>query len=112
MNCPNIAINTDNGIFFKKESEILYFKAQGSYTHIYLEGEPGNKITVSKPLSRVLKSLQTDSFVRIHNSYAINLVHLNSFCKDTNNKVIMTNGEVLAVSRNRKSLLFERFRMV
>ncbi len=109
---PGIAVNTNNGIIFLNEMEILYCKAEGSYTHIYLQGTIKNKITVSKSLSRVLESLQIDYFVRIHNSFAINLLHLISFSNRNKNCVLMSDGEHLAVSRARKESLMKRFRMI
>ena len=111
-NYPSIAINTKGNVIFLKESEILYFKAEGSYTHIYLQGTIKNKITVPKPLSRVLESLQIEIFIRIHNSFAINLLHVNSYSNSDKNAVVMSNGEILAVSRNRKNSLFKKFRML
>jgi len=109
---PGIAVNTANGIIFINETEILYCKAEGSYTHIYLQGAIKNKITVSKSLSRVLESLRNEYFVRIHNSYAINLLHLISFNNINKNCVIMSDGENLAVSRARKESFMKRFRLI
>ncbi len=111
-NLPGIAVNTSDGIIFLNETEILYCKAEGNHTHIYLQGAIENKITVSKSLSRVLESLQTEYFVRIHKSFVINLKHIISFINTDKTYVLMSNGEQLAVSKARKESLLKRFRMI
>ena len=109
---PGIVVNTSDGVIFLNETEILYCKAEGSYTHIYLQGAIKNKITVSKSLSRVLESLHNEYFVRIHNSFVINLLHLTSFSKTDKNCVVMSEGENLTISRARKKSLMKRFRII
>ena len=109
---PGIAVNINNKTMFINEAEILYCKAEGNYTHIYLQGALMNKITVPKTLSRVIESLQIDYFVRIHKSFAINLLHLISFSHTDKNCVLMSDGTYLAVSRARKDSLMKRFRTI
>jgi len=109
---PTIAVNTSSGMVFLQENEILYCKAEGSYTHLYLNDANKNKITVAKSLNKVLASLNTEYFVRIHNSFIINLLHLTSFNNPHKNYVTMTDGTNLAVSRNRKEAFMNRFRKI
>ena len=109
---PNIAVHTSGGVVFLQESEILYCKAEGSYTHIHLENRDKSKLTVAKPLRRVLETLCETYFVRIHHSYAINLLHAVSFNGAEKNCVAMTNGENIAVSRSRKDAFLKRFKVL
>jgi len=109
---PTIAVNTPLGVVFLQENEILYCKAEGSYTHLYLKGIGRNKLVVAKSLKKVLDSLNTDFFVRIHNSYIINLLHLTSFNSPQKNCVTMADGASLAVSRTRKEAFMNRFRKI
>ena len=102
-----IAITTKTGLTFIKKSEILYCLSDGSYAHIYLEG--GQKLTVSKNLKEVETVLADDTFYRIHHSHLINLAHAHSFINNHQNCVQMSNGEELAVSRNRKKAFLELF---
>ena len=108
---PNIAVHTSSGMVFLQESEILYCKAEGSYTHIHLENKD-KRLTVAKPLRKVLETLRDTYFVRIHHSYAINLLHAVSFNGAVKNCVVMTNGENIAVSRSRKEAFLKRFKML
>lgn len=107
MSRNHIAITTNTGLSFITLTEIMYCLSDGSYTHIYLEG--GRKLTVSKNLKEVTATLNNETFVRIHNSHLINLDHVRSFINNNYNCVKMSNGEELAVARNRKKEFLELF---
>ena len=96
----NLAITARTGLLFIKRAEILYCCSEGAYTHIYLEG--GRKLTVSKNLKEVEATLQDEQFVRIHASHLVNLDHAVGYINNSYNCVKMSNGEELAVARNRK----------
>ena len=104
---PNVALTTTTGMIFVKKSDILYCLAENSYTNVYLEG--GKKVTISKHLKKVEQALQNDTFVRIHDSHLINLRHLVRFVNDNHSCVLMSNGEELGVSRNRKKEFLQWF---
>lgn len=102
-----IAVATNIGLTFICRSEILYCLSNGSYTHIHLEG--GQEVTVSKNLKEVEAILADKDFFRIHHSHLINLTHARSFINTSHNFVKMSNGEELAVSRNRKKAFLDLF---
>lgn len=102
-----LAITTNTGLIFAKRSDILYCLSDGSYCNIYLDG--GRKLTVSKNLKEVETTLNDDRFFRIHHSHLINLDHAYSFINNAHNCVKMSNGEELAVARNRKKGFLELF---
>jgi len=102
-----IAITTNKGLTFIKNSVIIYCLSAGSYTYIYLED--GRKLMVSKNLKEVSAMLDYHHFVRIHNSHLINLYHTCGFINNGKNCVQMSNGEELAVARNRKKDFLELF---
>lgn len=85
----------------------MYCISDGSYAHIYLGN--GRKLTVSKNLKEVEASLNNHNFFRIHNSHLINLDHAVSFINNNHNCVKMSNGEELAVARNRKKDFLDLF---
>ena len=51
--------------------EILYLKAAGGYTDIYLQN--GRRITVSERLKLLEKRLPGKPFIRVHRSFLVNL---------------------------------------
>ena len=107
MKTNHIAITTNTGLTFIRRSEIMYCLSDGSYTHIYLEG--GRKLTVSKNLKEVTATLKDTNFFRIHNSHLINLEHTRNYIDNGHNCVVMSNGEELAVARNRKKAFLDLF---
>ncbi|MEM1121009.1 MAG: LytTR family DNA-binding domain-containing protein [Bacteroidota bacterium] len=107
MKREHLAITTTTGLIFIKRSAVLYCCSDGAYTNIYVQG--GRKLTVSKNLKEVEAALATDLFIRIHNSHLINLDHAVGYINNNYNCVKMSNGEELAVSRNRKKELMECF---
>jgi two-component system LytT family response regulator len=95
-----IAITTNTGLTFVNRMKILYCLSDGSYTHLHLEDN--RKLTVSKNLKEVAATLNDERFIRIHHSHLINLEHTHHFINNGSNYVQMSNGEELAVARNRK----------
>ena len=104
---PSVALTTSTGLVFVKRADILYCLAENAYTNVYLKG--GRKVTVSKHLKKVEQALPASTFVRIHDSHLINLQHLVRFVNDNHSCVLMTNGEELCVSRNKKKEFLQRF---
>ncbi len=107
MRKENLAITSTTGLTFVKRTDLLYCCSDGAYTKIYLAG--GRKLIVSKNLKEVEKALADDNFIRIHNSHLINLDHAIGYINNNYNCVKMSNGEELAVSRNKKKDLMECF---
>lgn len=96
-----IAIPTMNGYDFLRISDTVYCKAEGNYTHLIIN-KP-SEIVVSKPISVFEDLFEEYSFVRIHNSYIINLIYLERYIKGDGGIVILKDKTHLNVSRNRKS---------
>jgi two-component system LytT family response regulator len=87
-----------------KISEIIYLKAQGSYTLINLTSE--REILTAKNLNLMMSDFRTHRLVRVHRSYVVNLDYVKSY-QPTGNEGILTlqGGLQLRVSRTYKSLL-------
>lgn len=86
--------------------EIIYLKADGNYTHFFLE--PSKKVTVTKQLSQYEKELDTRNFLRVHRSALINLDYLVSYTHKNGIKACMKTGHEIAVSRRKAGLFLER----
>ncbi|MEM6319839.1 MAG: LytTR family DNA-binding domain-containing protein [Bacteroidota bacterium] len=106
----NLAVTTISGLVFLDESEIMYCIAEGSYTNVHLES--GETVVISRTLGKVHSSLSPEDFVRIHNSFVININFTVNYSPTGSPKVTMADGQVLNVSRNRKKNFLEQFRMI
>ena len=102
-----IALNTGDGITFIELLDILYLKADGSYTHFFLSNK--NKITVSKKISEFERLEQVGNFMRIHRSHVINLERIQKILKQDGGTVIMDNGDELSISSDKRTILLEKF---
>src|SRR5690606_6292825 len=81
-----ICLATSEGFEFINTETILYCEAGGSYTTFVLS--EGKKLLVSKHLKEY-ESLLTDShFMRVHNSYLINLKEVKKFVKSDGGYIV------------------------
>lgn len=102
---PNIAIPSMSGVDFIAVADIIYCEADNNYTTIYMAD--GSKTVVSKALKIMESMLADHSFIRIHQSYVVNMLHVKKYIKTDGGSVIMSNGKELSVSRSRKDALLE-----
>ena len=102
-----IALQTGDGITFLNLDEILYLKADGSYTHFITT--LNKKITVSKRLSEYERLEKLGSFIRIHRSHLINYNCIQKILKQDGGSVVMFNGDILSISNEKKQALMDLF---
>ncbi len=103
-----IALPHHDGVDLVHVNNIIYCKADNNYTSIFLTN--GQKKLVSKVLKEVEFQLQDYDFIRVHQSYLINMEHLISFHKADGGFVEMLNGDKLGVSRAKKKELIARIK--
>lgn len=96
-----LKIPTSNGFAFLKISDILYCKSDSNYTHIYTTER---EYIVSRTLKSIQESLSESSFLRIHNSYLVNVEHVKEYTRKDGGYVILSNGVTLRVSNSRKDV--------
>ncbi len=112
VSAPNdlkIAIPVSEGYRFVKTADILYFEADGSYCRVHLSDR--KTLTVSKSLKYFENLLEDSSFLRIHNSYYINLDFVVSYIKGDGGEVVMQNDAHLSVSRSKKEPLLTQLKL-
>jgi two-component system LytT family response regulator len=108
LQMPNIALPTPEGLEFVQVSDIIYAESESNYCHVHLSG--GHKIFLAKTLKYIEELLTGHPFLRIHQSYLINLAHLRKYIKGRGGYVIMDNGDSLTVSRASKEKLMKLVR--
>ena len=97
---PNkVVFATKESYEFIDPKEIYFCKADSNYTIIYMDN---SKLMVSKTLKEVEQVLAEFNFLRIHNSYLINPIHIKRYLKADGGFVMMNNEEQLPISRSRK----------
>jgi two-component system LytT family response regulator len=100
-----IAVADNDGVRIIPINKIIYCKAEGNYTLFVLSSN--EKLMICKNLKEYERQLPHPNFLRIHNSYLINLEHVKLYARGRGGHVEMISGECLDVARNRKQLLLD-----
>lgn len=94
-----IALPLSDGIIFVKINEILYFEAEGSYTHVHTIAK---KILVSKKLKHFEDLFESDNrFFRTHRSFLINADNVYKYSKKDGASLIFENGIEIPIAREK-----------
>lgn len=101
-----LALPTAEGLTFIKVNEVLYLKASGNYTEIFMRD--GQKYLVSRHLKEYDDLLAEQSFFRIHHSTLININFIKNYVRGEGGYVIMTDSSSLDVSRRKKEAFLEK----
>lgn len=100
-----ICLSTADGFEFINTADILYCKAEGSYTAFILNNN--SKLLVSKHLKEYESLLGEQQFMRVHNSFLINLNEVKKFVKSDGGYIIMNNNDTVSISRAKKDDFLE-----
>jgi two-component system, LytTR family, response regulator len=98
-----MVLRDSDTIYVVMLSEIVYCKAEGSYTLFKLIDD--REILVSKNLGEYEKLLENAHFIRSHHSYIINLNQINKFDKTDGGQLIMHGGSVVPVAVRKKEAI-------
>ena len=101
-----IQVTTDQNIKLIDPFSILYCKSDGNYCHIYFKDN--TSLFISKKLKYMEEKLDGLAFMRVHNSYIVNL----NAIKEINRKdttLIMDDNSLVPISRSKKERLFSMF---
>ena len=82
--------------------EILFCKAEGSYTRVYIIN--CKEILISRPLKAFVKYVPEFEFIRCHHSYLINISRVNSF--DSRKNTVILGNHHLPISRRKATGIF------
>jgi len=102
-----IAVPTSQGFELIPADQILRCEADDNYTHIYIKNKP--RITACRSLKEMEEQLnEFDFFIRVHHSFLVNLNEINKYVKGEGGYLIMSDGNVVDVSRSRKEMLLKK----
>ncbi|MEX2380249.1 MAG: LytTR family DNA-binding domain-containing protein [Vicingaceae bacterium] len=95
-----ITLPTTEGYEFIKVDEVLYLRADGSYTHFTLKD--GSRLMSSKNLKFYESILSDYGFFRIHHSTMINIKYIRKYNKTAGGSVIMEDDNEFSISKGKK----------
>ena len=95
-----IILSTTEGYYPINPEEIIYCKADDSYTHFYMES--GQHFVVSRNLKDYEIALCPYNFFSIHKSYMVNINHVSMVRKADGVSVLMSNNVELPIACRKK----------
>ena len=101
-----IAMPTMEGLQMIPVDSIISCESDSNYTIFRLKNK--QKITASRTLKDVEEILEGHSFVRVHNSYLVNLNEIKRYVKGEGGYLVMSDGTHIDVSRTRKESLLQK----
>ncbi len=106
-----IALPTIDGLELIRIDHLMYVRADSNYTHFHTLS--GRKIIISRTLKQIEEILSEYSyFCRIHQTYLVNLHHVERYQKGSGGSLVMTDDAILPVARNRKEPLMMRLQTI
>jgi two-component system LytT family response regulator len=105
-----ICLATSDGFEFINTHDILYCEAGGSYTTFMLKD--GKKLLVCKYLKEYENLLTDQNFMRVHNSFLINLKEVKKYVKSDGGYIVMNNDAIVSISRSKKDSFLEAMQLV
>lgn len=101
-----ICLATSKGIEFIPTNQISYCEANGSYTDFHLTDD--RKLVVSKNLKEYENLLGEMNFMRVHNSFLINLGEVKKFVKSEGGYIVMNNDRQVSISNSKRDAFMKR----
>jgi two-component system LytT family response regulator len=69
-------------------------------------------LLVAKTLVEFEELLQEHGFIRVHKTHLVNLNHVTAYIRNDGGRIVLSNGDEVAVSRRRKEFVNERLKKV
>ena len=101
-----IALPTMEGLQMIEIDSIISCSSESNYTHFVLKNN--KKLTASRTMKDIEELLSDYAFLRVHNSFLVNLNEINKYCKGEGGYLVMSDGNHIDVSRSRKELLLQK----
>jgi len=93
-----LPVPTVEGFHFIDIATIKYLKSDNTTTYIYVEGEKFPVVS-SKNLGKYEPELQTGLFLRVHQSYIVNLSRIKKYIRADGTYLLLTDGTSIPVTR-------------
>ena len=98
-----IALNTLKETRFVKTGEIIRCESSNNYSTFYLQA--GEQLLVCRPIYEFEELLKDYGFIRCHQSHLVNKTFIKSWKKEYGDFLLLTSGDEVPVSRNKKDIV-------
>lgn len=105
-----VAVATASSLEFITITDIVYCESESNYTTIHRNNV--KPLIISKTLKIMEELLPKEEFYRVHNSFLINMNHVDRFAREDGGYLVMSNQARILISRTKKDDFLSRFRQV
>lgn len=100
-----VGLPVADGVLFVKFDDIVMFEADRMYTKVHIHNQ--GVVLVSKPMKFFIDAVkEVSEFYRPHRSFLINLRYLQKYVSKNGGYIVMDNGAVASVSREKRDEFF------
>lgn len=103
-------LKSENQLIKFDYDDIVYLKADGNYSILYLKDH--TKHIIYQSLKEFEKDLPENNFFRCHRSYIVNLILISAFCIQKNRIFCLDHEIEILCSRRCKKELIHRFKEI
>lgn len=96
-----------NSIHILSAKDVIYCKAERSYTRFFLQDS--SELLISRNLKAYEQELASLNFLRVHHSYLVNLSHIRQIKKNNSIHITMSNDVSVPVSKRKRDTLLIYF---
>jgi two-component system LytT family response regulator len=89
------------GVHQLRYEKIIRIQSIDNYSKIYFDNN--TSLVVSKVLRWFENCLPPDRFIRVHRSHLLNNTHICKIDEAKNDQLILSNGELIRISRRKKT---------
>lgn len=106
MSKKRIIIHSIDKIDVIKHDDLMYISSSGKYSTFFTSDK--RKVTSSLNIGNHLSNLSEDRFIRIHNSFIVNIDYIQSVLKGENWSVLLDDKTEIPVSRRKRDELSQK----
>lgn len=105
-----IVLRTSESIFLVEICDIIRLQADGSYTTFYFSNH--KPLVISKNLKEYETMLDTNGFMRTHQSHLINSKHIVCYKKSDGGSLVLSDGSSVPVSMRFKAKIIKQIEQI
>lgn len=98
-----IVLPTSESLEIVAVDEIIRCKAENNYSYVFMKD--GSHIFLAKSLKEIENIIQSDQFIRVHQSHLVNSIFIKKYVRAEGGYLLMTDGSQVSVSKANKDRL-------
>ncbi|MCB0795026.1 MAG: LytTR family transcriptional regulator [Flavobacteriales bacterium] len=104
-----LALPNQDGFLVVRREEILFCSSHDNYSEVHFTQESRGRLVLSRTLKDVERFLAAHGFVRVHQGFLVNIVHVREYQRRSSGAELeLSDGTRIPVSRRFRQQLMDR----